>query len=470
MATGQFLAISDIHFDPFAGLGSAAVADLATRPAAQWGAILDAKLKAQPLATPLARKWSDSNYHLLIAALKQAALAVPSPDFILYPGDFLAHNWQHSYGAANIVSDVKLYEAFTKTAVQVVADEIKAVFPSTPAFATIGNDDSYCEDYWIQSDGHFLSDFASVWAPMLHGQGSATFAADFASLGCYTADLPHLPDHRLISINNLFWSNSYCSPNHTPAAKEVCGCQDLGDTPGLAVLAWVKQALDDAAAANKTVWLLMHIPMGLDSHHEGTGMHTVVHQWKPSFQDAFQSMIDASASSIQHSFNGHTHMDDYRFGTQNGQTLMHKVIPAVSPIFGNAPAVQVYDYDRADGAVTGWTTNYLTDFNADYESAPWATYDSAIYVTPDQLRNDLAATVADADSKTATAYRQHYKTDRSILTGEAFPYYACVALHTDPAGVQSCVRAARPTGQVGEVHDAEALRRLEGSSEVASTT
>ena len=44
---------------------------------------------------PASIRWGpDSNYALLKSSLDDARKRIPHPDFILYPGDMLAHRWQ----------------------------------------------------------------------------------------------------------------------------------------------------------------------------------------------------------------------------------------------------------------------------------------------------------------------------------------------------------------------------------------
>src|SRR4051812_18374465 len=87
---GQFLLISDLHFDPF--YDGALFERLNTRPVEDWAAILE---ESQPAG--FNPKGTDSNYALLKSSLDDARARNPTPDFILYPGDFMAHQWQDKY-------------------------------------------------------------------------------------------------------------------------------------------------------------------------------------------------------------------------------------------------------------------------------------------------------------------------------------------------------------------------------------
>ncbi len=77
--SGQFLLISDLHFDPF--YDGALFDQLDTQPVETWGKILE---KSQPAGFNL--MGTDSNFALLTSSLDEAARRLPGPDFILYPG------------------------------------------------------------------------------------------------------------------------------------------------------------------------------------------------------------------------------------------------------------------------------------------------------------------------------------------------------------------------------------------------
>ena len=88
----ECLLISDIHFNPF--LDPSLFAALANHPASEWARLLESSLSG------VSQHGSDSNYPLLKSSLAAAAKTSPHPDFILYVGDSLAHNWRSQYREA----------------------------------------------------------------------------------------------------------------------------------------------------------------------------------------------------------------------------------------------------------------------------------------------------------------------------------------------------------------------------------
>ena len=110
---------------------------------------------------------TDTNYPLFRSALEDARAREPKPDFILYPGDFLAHHWQSRYEKFASDKGAAGYRAFTTKVVQFFAQEFARYFPGIPVLPTLGNEDSYCGDYQVEPEGAFLRMFAATWGPML---------------------------------------------------------------------------------------------------------------------------------------------------------------------------------------------------------------------------------------------------------------------------------------------------------------
>ena len=88
---------------------------------------------------------------MLKTSLDQAKAEIPNPDFILYPGDFMAHSWQTFYdqvAAKPRAEDPFAYQAFTTKSIQFLANEFRARYPHTQILPTLGNDDSYCGEHF----------------------------------------------------------------------------------------------------------------------------------------------------------------------------------------------------------------------------------------------------------------------------------------------------------------------------------
>ncbi|WDI40606.1 metallophosphoesterase [Bremerella sp. P1] len=444
--SAEFLVISDIHFQPFAGLDQEQFKHLADLPADQWGEFL---ADTNP---SLGKIGSDSNYRLMTSALDAAKSHTPSPLFILYPGDFLAHQLQERYeklAPKSISEDPAAYRAFTMKAIEVVALELRKRFPDVPVLATLGNDDSFCGDYWIQPDGMFLHQFADRWQPMLGDTIDAdTFRQSFATLGAYRADLPGIASDRLLVLNSVYWSGSYCSSYFDPKDQNCCACQNPGANPGYALMDWLTSELELARKQQKRVWLLMHVPPGLDSYQEEKegGRSLAAEMWKPEFMQRYLKLIEEFRDTLHVSFTGHTHMDDFRIDRLNDKpALLHKIAPAISPIFGNNPGFQSFEIDPETGVIPNWKTYSLnladpqrpTTWQLEYENRTTYQLESLNAQSAEQLFRFMHAHPASAF---ATAFRKHYGMGAFVIQEKDLPIYLCTILNATYPQFATCLQ------------------------------
>lgn len=444
--SAEFLVISDIHFQPFTGLNKEQFQHLIDLPAGQWPEFLTSNNQS------LGTTGNDSNYLLMVSALDAAKTRTPSPLFILYPGDFLAHQWQERYeklAPKSISDDPAAYQVFTMKAVEVIASEFRKRFPDVPVLATLGNDDSFCGDYWIQPDGTFLHQFSSRWQPMLGETIDAdTFRQTCPSLGAYRADLPGISADRLIVLNSVYWSGSYCSSYFDPKDQNCCECQNHKIKPGNAQMDWLTSELKLARKQQKRVWLLMHVPPGLDSYiEEKSGGHSLAAEmWKPEFMQSYLKLIEEYKDVLHISFTGHTHMDDFRIDRIHGKpVLLHKIAPAISPIFGNNPGFQAFEVDPQTGVISNWKT-YSLDLAGSQKSNQWQLeYENRTTYQLESLNAQSAEQLfrfmhAHPDSSFAASYRRHYSLGAFVIAEKELPIYLCTVLNATYAQFAACLQ------------------------------
>src|SRR5579871_5474281 len=147
---GAFLVLSDLHFDPFAD--PRLVPKLAAAKVEEWESIL------RPAGSQgFAQYGSDSNYALLIAALKAAREygARQRYDYVLVTGDYLAHRFKEKYQQL-IAGDDAAYAAFVVKSMVFVSRLVQQSFPNLPVFGSLGNNDSVCGDYELSPGNAFL--------------------------------------------------------------------------------------------------------------------------------------------------------------------------------------------------------------------------------------------------------------------------------------------------------------------------
>ncbi len=351
--SGRFLVISDIHFDPF--FDGSLFPRLRDAPVEEWRGIL-----AGSRPSGFNPRGTDSNDALLQSGLDEAQARLPDPDFILYPGDFLAHRWTTKYDALAARSheeDPEAYRAFTTKVIRYLAAEFRRRFPAAPVLPTLGNDDSFCGDYQITPEGPFLAMFAEVWAPLLGDEvDAAAFRETFGRGGYYERPLPGVAGTRLVVLNTVVCSVDY---------DNTCG--SATQTPALDQFRWLEGTLERAEARGESVWLLMHVPPGLDSFDSAASLGRggpPVTFWQPELLARFLRIVDRHRSTLRFAFAGHTHMDDFRAVRIDGTPVLPvKIAPAISPIFGNNPGFQVYDHDPRTGTPRDYEAFGLAGFD-----------------------------------------------------------------------------------------------------------
>lgn len=417
----QFLSVSDIHLDPFAD--PSLVPKLEAADVSQWGAIL-----AGTSQKSFSTYGSDINDALFRSAVAEMKKQIPSPSFVLISGDFLAHKFQETYQQYATDKSQAAYTAFVTKTIAYVADAFRKAYPGVPVYPTLGNNDSDCGDYAVAPDSTFLANFRDVWRPMVR---SRSFDRRFPTGGYYHADVPSLRNVRIIALNTNFFSTNYKNP-----------CGKPGPDPALRQLVWFEAELQLARAGGKRVWLLFHIPPGMDvydTEQYGGACPDVKPQtfWKEEYQQQYLAIVSAYRNTIAGSFAGHTHQDEFRFA---GGDFIH-INPSVTPVFGNNPAFEIVEVTPR-GDITNYTAHHLPNV-----TLPWQREYSFrdAYAKP---RYD-AATLTQLESAIAgdTATREKYFTYFSsgapkstagalagwkgywcgfrVMTGTAFPSCYC---------------------------------------------
>jgi sphingomyelin phosphodiesterase acid-like 3 len=341
---GQVLVMSDLHFDPMADQGL--VDQLAAAEPEQWSAVLDSSSDRS-----LGRYGRDSNWMLLRSALQHMAETLPKPAFVLISGDFLAHGFRQEFDAAAKDHSDAAYRIFVRKTMQFLGLQLEQNFPATPILPALGNNDEECGDYQLQPGGPFLADTLPILRRLVGTAGGQGFDRDWKGYGNYTARAGGI---RVLSTNTNFLSIHY---------RNACGSSADGD-PAKATLAWLEAELAAAKEAQERVWLVYHIPPGIDGFatlRRGACPDTMIPMWDQTHAAAFLALLKRYADTVAAGFAGHTHMDDFRLiGDVDGRYGFALITPAVSPIFGQNPAFRTVVYDT-QGGILDQTTYDLTN-------------------------------------------------------------------------------------------------------------
>ncbi|MBV8504321.1 MAG: metallophosphoesterase [Alphaproteobacteria bacterium] len=354
---GRVLVMSDLHFDPMAD--PRLVDRLAAAEPERWSGVLDSSGDRG-----LGRYGRDTNWPLLRSAVTQMPEALPHPAFVLISGDFLAHDFRKEFNTAATDHSDAAYRVFVRKTMDFLAQQLEQNFPATTILPALGNNDEECGDYELQPGGPFLADTLPIVRRLVGSAGGPGFERDWQGYGNYSAKAG---DVRVLSTNTNFLSTHY---------RNTCGSPADGG-PGRATLAWLEAELAAAKAAGERVWLLYHIPPGIDGYatlQKGSCPSTMIPMWDQGYAEAFSALWRRYSDTVTVSFAGHTHMDDFRLaGDTRARYGFALITPAVSPIFGQNPAFRTVNYDAA-GGIVDQATYFLTNFvpaTAEGAAAEW---------------------------------------------------------------------------------------------------
>lgn len=432
-ADGSFAVVSDVHFNPFDP--PALAATLVRSAPAAWPAAF-ATVTGQ--ATSLIGE--DTNHALLASGLAAFARAAAGADFAIVPGDFLAHEFNAKAAAAlgiDITSPA-VAEMTVKTTL-FVADALARALAGKPVFIALGNEDSSCGDYRIEPGGAYLAATRQAVERLVGaGRLEPDFAETWAAGGYYAARHPTVANGLIVVLNDVLWSRSY---------RNACGSNGLAAAD--AMMRWLSDRLVRQRAAGGRVWMVHHIPWGIDAYSTANAKAAscpakVVPFLKEPFASELKTLLTEYSDVVQASFSGHTHFDDYRLLVDRHDAVigLGKLSPALSPVFGQNPGFQIFSYDRRTGAPTDFSTWYLSNPGAAAPAADWRpeyTFTEA-YGQP-RYSPDVVGTLWRAMAKDGAArdtYRRLYMVGRGELGADGLSAYLCAIGHLDMASFTAC--------------------------------
>jgi len=373
--SGQVLIASDLHFNPFAdpALGAA----LAKEPVRKWETILE-----RSSSTAYSPYGQDTNWWLLRSALDAMRKAEPNPALVMITGDLLAHGFAQKYAQAVQDKNRNHYRAFVSKTVSFVASQLRQRYNKQQILLTPGNNDDDCGDYDIEAGGPFLSDTAFRVRGL--AREGVRFMSDWKSLGSYSLQPRGIRGLRIISVNSVFFSNKYQAVNFAD------GCSTADSKGPARTYSWLESTLNRAAQNREKVWIMMHIPPGIDGYSTMVNYQSlaqaaaappqdlcsqaIVPMWKPFWTELFDRLVTQYATTITAIFAGHDHTDDFRV-IHAGQSDQGFVLidPPVSPIYGQNPSFRIVTFAGGSG-LTDQTTWYLTNLEMAQSTTPgtWA--------------------------------------------------------------------------------------------------
>lgn len=344
VAPFKIVVFSDVHFNPF--YDPAIFQSLLNAPESEWAEIFNGSTVTGP------QTWGqDTYYPLLMRTFAKVCGQAARTPFVIFPGDILTHEFSSKFYALYGATDEAAMRAFTLKTVAFFAAQVREHCGDIPIMPSLGNNDSYAGDYQITPGGKFLSDTSNIYLStlMMNKAGEESFTSTWTAGGYYVAN-SLASDLAIINLNTILFSR------HSPSGYEAAT---------LAQLSWFREALASTRAEGRRVWLLLHIPPGIDifstvtSYMDDTGhLSDATMMWQDEYQAGFLETLGEYSDIIDAIFAGHTHMDEYRLAIKVGASRQGWVMttPSISPIYGNNPAFKILTVSGG-----GWKTS-------DYES------------------------------------------------------------------------------------------------------
>lgn len=450
-STVTALMVSDIHFEPFWDPGKAA--QLAAAPATQWGAILgapDSSDRAQRFAelqNACHTKAADTSYELLNSSLTAMRGDAAGAGFITLSGDLMAHDFSCKFRTVLPHATASEYRAFAVKTIAFVEFELHDSFPNAVLFTDLGNNDSDCGDYALDADGRFLAEVGAVIAPHLGVPEAeqAQVLQSFAAAGDYNVPMPAPIGHaRFIALDNLF------------LAKKYATCSGASDPkPAAEQIAWLRDQLEAARRDHEKVWVMAHIPPGIDPYTTARKMRDVCGGEKAEMFLASDALADTLAEYgdvIRLAIFAHTHMDELRLlEPAGGASAEHppvavKMVSSISPVDGNNPSFTVARVKAATAELVDYRV-YAASNQTGVDTAWSKEYDFAdVYHEPAFTASTVADMIArfsadkHAQTEASQSYlRNYFVGDRSVLLRAFWPQYVCALANSTPAAYRSCV-------------------------------
>ena len=447
------LFLSDIHFDPLHDPAKAK--ELAAAPVTQWRSILAAPPSANQvqafteLQADCHARGIDTPFALLRSSLQAMRTRLPGAKFLTVSGDLVAHGFPCRFQKLLPGAAPGDYQAFVVKTLTFVVEELRAAFPKKPIYVSLGNNDSGCGDYQLDTGSEFLAQAAmAVTAALPTAQREAALL-QFGRGGYFSIPMAEpMRNTRLIVVNDVLLSPKYttCAGKPDPAA-------------GADETAWLEHQLQDARQAGQRVWIMGHIPPGVDPYSTVAKFRDVCRGEAPVSYLASNKMADLmteSADVIHLSLFGHTHMDEMRLlepaGADAESTAAHRVavklVPSISPVDGNKPGFTIARINQASanlqdykvieasdrtGIGTSWVPEY--DFAKTYHQAEFSP--SALKSLVDEFNTDHFA----SQPESVAYVHNYYVGDMSPELSPFWSEYVCAMGNNAAKSFAACVCA-----------------------------
>ena len=371
----SFIAMSDIHFNPFELCldnttkmkCSSFISELNQTEPEQWNAIFQKFYSNYPFA-PFGK---DTNYPLLKSFLTEIRNTTSKNDdinFAVILGDFLGHNYIEYYKIYSGDSSQSGTINFVRKTYQFLTNEIRSALSNNiEIYPVLGNNDSYIENYNVDNpqSSNFYSDLKKTWSdfsPQIKN-------SDSFLLGGY------------YFVKSKIKGLSIAALNTTPFSKNSAS-KDKADVNKLIKeqLNWLNLQLENTK--NQKVLIISHIPFGIDAYRSLKSIKKggdPVTFWKNDanlIEKPYLKILSNHFSSIAGIMVSHTHSDSFQI-LDNDLGLYSVSVPSISPNHYNNSGYKIFTLDESnnlknsityflDRSDKKWKESY--NFNESFES------------------------------------------------------------------------------------------------------
>jgi sphingomyelin phosphodiesterase acid-like 3 len=445
------LLVSDIHFDPFHD--PARAQQLVDAPPSRWSSILSSPLSSnQPQAfAALQEKCSsrgvDTPYTLLHSSLDAMRSWLPDAKFITVSGDLVAHSFLCRFTTLLPGSKQRDYQAFMVKTLSFVMGELRDSFPGVPLYVALGNNDTACDDYHLDAGSDFLVRTGRIVAEGLPASQRQQALGAFAKGGYYSLTMgAPMHDTRLIAVNDIFLSPKYrtCAsqPDFAAASAEMT---------------WLKKQLAQARRLGQKVWVIGHIPPGVDPYLTHVKDKSVCRKESPEMYLSSQELSDQLieyADVVQLGIFAHSHMDEFRLlepeagdpSASRAHSVAIKMVPSISPVDGNNPSFTLARVNPSSAALQNYEviaasnqTGIAATWSEEYDYAQ--TFHKAQF-SPAAVKELIGAFENDRGAKLEASeqYIRHYFVgDASLELRPFWSEYVCALANHTVNAFSTCV-------------------------------
>jgi len=268
------------------------------------------------------------------------------PTFVLNTGDIVRHAEDQMPSPADNISDI------VKNVAAMHSRGFPHLGPEEFVLVPMGNTDTP-QAYGLEVDNNepknaWLTRLASSFVDAGTLPSSSELEQSYSYGGYCRFEVGGLT---VLSLNTVIYS-----VKHTPRTDP------LPEDPFQQFM-WLRGQLAAAAAENRKVWIVGHIPLGL----EVPGYEDkFIQNWHTEYADRYRKLVSDKVlgSCIAAQLFGHVHANEFRMipgsPPDAGPILLSG---ALSPIYGNYPSFHIVEYNATSGALLNMEL-YWTDLPA----------------------------------------------------------------------------------------------------------